>query len=219
MLFLSLFSLILIGCTTQEQVQEIEILGELPYVELDPETIKFYPYEGEPNLVFKNQDNEERTLIIRETQVLEVWNFSGNDIQPSEMRRMRLEWDNDIYGNNSHFRIDMNVTATDVGPHGLVDFMLINYSNLIVEPVLKISSTAINIMTSDRGNTGIGYEHFNQKYEPAFQEEIVIGNESFSNVYIGTYLSSELNFFYSKEYGIIGFEDLKDNLWVFSHVE
>lgn len=210
LLFISLISLILVGCSKQDDDE--------PNHTLEVETINFYPHDVNSNLVFKNEDDEERTLVVKESKISTVYNYTNKPRLrrlSSESRRLRLVWEeNDTHG---QFLIDMNVAEPDVAPYSLVDFLRINYSSSILLPEYESSRLDLDILTSNRGHNRVDYDSFWNTEEPEFREEVVISNETFSNVYFATGPSG-IKLYYSAAYGILAFIDLRGDLWMFSHV-
>ncbi len=215
LLFLSIISLILLGCTKEEK----EIIEEIDFFPLETETHNFYPHDDSSNLVFKNQDEEERSLIVKESKLTTVWDYLNRGGRYlSEFRRLRLVWDSSYVG-GGQFLIDMKVPESDVAPYRLVDLMSINYSHKIsTGNVTTYSSVSLKIITSYRGHNSIDYDSFWNTEQPEFREEVVLLNETYANVYITTNTLG-IKVYYSKTHGILAFDDLYGNLWLFSHVE
>lgn len=201
-----------------------EALTNLDTVYLNPSSIEFMPYTGEESLIFINENGEEAKFeseTATRSHRFQTIDFSI-DCAEGNVNFYRME--RELYAvfhrcealELRHY-FNINVWSSDIKPLLFDNFSLVFHR---ISPPNSNNDTFIelNLIPHYRGNEAALMTEFPPAYD--FLEEIELLDKSFTNVYRVTKENHPLTILYfNKEFGIIGFKDLNQQLWVFDRFE
>ena len=189
----------LIGCS--EESSDNNSLGKLNINDV----VQFIPkndYMNNSTLIFKNAQGLEKSFTIS-TSSNELNKVFGEKTYKAENLEINL-----IDPNTDEYRLNINVGSNYTTSTESVSYIscgLLNDTNDGLVPVIDM------VLENSRLNSH------------TIHAELVLNNKSFTDVHQSIDLSSQVNGFsnlyYNSEFGIIGFTDELNELWVFEKYE
>ncbi len=218
-----IFLLITISCkkdgnsVVQKKCSEEVVLLDDAF--LEEESIQYMPYDTVTTIYFKNKNGEElyfnsfNTPNVRNNyNTVNINTFCGEDeIETYRFNRqdMRCSY------NASELSLSINMRILPVFDSDLLfyDILRLAISNAFSND--PFSSNNLNIVTSYKGN------YLDVPTDYVFLEELTLNHKLFKNVYISIKKNNEppTDLYFNKEFGVIGFTDMENKLWVLDRFE
>ncbi len=198
-------------------------LGE---IFLDPVSLLFLPYSGQEIVVFKNAMGDEALFEHLE-------NSFHHSIYTSTFKLICMSGDTNEYTYKGESYalskrcelLDLNLEV-DLYPSQSFSFPLFN-DQLVV--LLQTPSTdllldtivILGVVTNYRGNGDLTNSLHDGGFNHRFVSDTSLLNVDFHNLYVKqqSTLNPLQSIYYTKELGVVAFEDVEDVLWVYDRVE
>jgi len=204
---------------------------------LEEESLIFFPYQEEQNIIFKDSMSNE--ILFEQVEYLvedlEYYSFQS----PCKMTSQEDLWYT-YFGKfviykceeiniDTWIKLDVALTEFDNSMCSDCSYDLITYDRLKVSLgegddtnlSLRVDNE-VKIITSDRSNT-FRFPEDIANQDITFYDEIILSNDTFLNVFLhkkSRNSSGRIDDVYYNESGeLVAFTDRKDNLWVFDRYE
>ena len=208
------------------EVECITGLTDFDTVWLDPISIEFVSYTGEETMVFKNALGHEVKFeplygALKHSFYNDEFEIPcmGGDTNYYEFNRDQFAVSKKCEALNLQFFLNVYTQYSYPMPLFFDQFSL-----LLHTPTMdQIIDTAISIrvVTSLKGNGELLdlYPNFTDTYK--FTPDTTLLQVNFQNVYFSTKSGMDLlpSLFYTKELGMVAFQDLDGMMWVFDRIE
>lgn len=233
LLIIFILGSILQSCSEEEMsltpLNELECvsgLTDFDTVRLDPISIGFVPYNGNETIVFKNS-------LGNEVKFKPLYGALKHSYYNDEFELACMSGDSNYYEfNREQFAVSKKCEALNLQfflnvytQHSyLMPIFFDQFSLLLHSPPLDNiidTSISIRIVTSLKGNFELLDLHPNFTDTYSFTADTTLLEVNFQNVYFSNNSANALlpSLFFTKDLGMIAFQDLNMVLWVFDRIE
>ncbi len=221
LLFLSIFT----SCKKEENTNSKEECSEeiieLEATFLEEESIAFVPYDSVSTIYFKNKNGKEISFVsFNNPTVRNDTSAISSFFTPCSSNGFNM------YGyRRQNIRCSFNSVELDLAFEITVstgvyfpEFLYYDRFSLRIRADSSFvfnDSNTLFIVTSDKGN------NIDISTNYVFLEELTLNHKLFKNVYISIKKNNEppTDLYFNKEFGVIGFTDMENKLWVLDRVE
>ncbi len=199
---------------------------DLGTVSLDPESVSYVSYTGNEVIIFKNEVGDEVRFEPPQLQLNHLWLNTGFNLLCMSGDTNKYILLKELYSFSKECEsLDLRMSLT-IFPQNSRDIPLFNDElNLYLHGGLSNnffdSTISLNITTSLRGNEDFSDALLIVGYKYGFASDTSLLNIPFQNVHYTIKPAGRIlrSIFYTKEHGLVAFQDLNDRLWVFDRIE
>ena len=199
---------------------------DLDTIALEPASLQFVSYSGSEIIVFKNETGDEARFEPTQFSFNHYWipiQFSllcsSGDTNQYTMIRESYSF------NKTCELLGLRMTLTVSPLNSLEQPIFVDKLNLFLNAGNSLfsfdSTTSINITTSLRGNEDFSNSLRFLNYKYGFTSDTTLLHKTFEDAYYTIKPQGQLlrSVFYTKDQGLVAFQDLQDVMWVFDRFE